>query len=158
MNCHDFATPVKEKLVEKVANLLPGKLNGIQLYSDGATAVEAGLRAARVITGKHEFISGFRDFHGKTLGAVSCARMARGNVLSYSPTRTAGFYMVPRPDPYRPLFTRPTVRSTPDGPIFDFNREFIFEGTAGNVGCFCPGTGARLGRIDLLRPTISFRN
>jgi len=135
MNCHDFATPVKEKLVEKVANLLPGKLNGIQLYSDGATAVEAGLRAARVITGKHEFISGFRDFHGKTLGAVSCARMARGNVLSYSPTRTAGFYMVPRPDPYRPLFTRPDGSIDTDAYI-DFYREFIFEGTAGNVAAF----------------------
>ncbi|MBN1542390.1 aspartate aminotransferase family protein [candidate division KSB1 bacterium] len=135
MNCHDFSTPVKEKLVEKVAQVLPGNLNGMQLYSDGTTAVEAALRAARVITGKHEFISCFRDFHGKTLGAVSCARMARGGVLSYAPTRAPGFYMVPRPDPYRPLFTCADGTIDTDAYI-DFYREFILEGTAGNVAAF----------------------
>ena len=106
MNAHDFTTPVKEKLMEKMAGILPGKLNAIQLYSDGTAAVEAAIRAARAITNKHEFISAYRDFHGKTLGAVSCAQMYRGETYSYGPTRAAGFYMVPRPDPYRPLWTR----------------------------------------------------
>src|SRR3990167_242472 len=32
MNCHDFTTPVKEELFEKLAKILPGKLNGMQLY------------------------------------------------------------------------------------------------------------------------------
>jgi len=105
MNAHDFTTPVKEKLMEKMAGILPGKLNAIQLYSDGTASVEAALRAARAITNKHEFISAYRDFHGKSLGAVSCAQMFRGETYSYGPTRTAGFYMVPRPDPYRPLWT-----------------------------------------------------
>ena len=135
MNCHDFTTPVKEKLVSKMADILPGNLNGIQLYSDGATAVEAGLRAARVISGKHEFISCFRDFHGKTMGAVSCARMSRGEVLSYAPTRVAGFYMVPRPDPYRPLFKKQDGTIDTDAYI-DFYKEFIREGTVGNVAAF----------------------
>ena len=90
MNVHDFSTPVKEKLMEKMASVLPGKLNAIQLYSDGTTAVEAAIRAARAITGKHEFISGYRDFHGKTQAAVSCAQMYRSETLSYGPTRAAG--------------------------------------------------------------------
>jgi len=135
MNCHDFITPVKEALVEKLAAIMPGDLNAVQFYSDGTTAVEAGQRAARAITGKHEFISGYRDFHGKTMGAVSCARMARADVLSYGPSRSAGFYMVPRPDPYRPLFKKSDGRIDTDAYI-DFYQEFIKEGTVNNVAAF----------------------
>ncbi len=135
MNCHDFITPVKEALVEKLATIMPGDLNAVQFYSDGTTAVEAGQRAARAITGKHEFISGYRDFHGKTMGAVSCARMARADVLSYGPSRSAGFYMVPRPDPYRPLFKKADGQIDTDAYI-DFYQEFIKEGTVNNVAAF----------------------
>ncbi len=135
MNCHDFTTPVKDKLLQKIAEVLPGNLNGVQFYCDGSTAVEAGLRAARAITGRHEFISCFRDFHGKTMGAVSLARMARGDVLAYGPTRAPGFYLVPRPDPYRPTFTKPDGRIDTDQYI-RFYEQFIQEGTAGNVAAF----------------------
>ena len=82
MNAHDFTTPVKEKLMEKMAEILPGKLNAIQLYSDGTTAVEAAIRAARAISNKHEFISAYRDFHGKSMSAVSCAQMYRSETFS----------------------------------------------------------------------------
>ena len=70
MNAHDFTTPVKEKLMEKMASVLPGNLNAIQLYSDGTAAVEAAIRAARAISNKHEFISAYRDFH--EIGRASC--------------------------------------------------------------------------------------
>ncbi|WP_419212099.1 aspartate aminotransferase family protein [Maribacter sp. X9] len=135
MNCHDFATPVKEKLLEKMDEVLPGTLNSIQLYSDGTTAVEAGIRAARAISGKHEFISGYRDFHGKTMGAVNMAQMIRGDVFSYGPTRSAGYYMVPRPDPYRPVFKKSDGSIDTDA-YMDFYRQFIQEGTVGNVAAF----------------------
>lgn len=135
MNCHDFTTPVKEKLLEKMAEVLPGKLNSVQFYSDGTSAVESGLRAARAINGRYEFISCFRDFHGKSMGAVSCAQMVRGDVFSYGPTRAPGFYMVPRPDPYRPTFTKPDGTIDTDGYI-SFYEEFIRESTVGNVSAF----------------------
>jgi 4-aminobutyrate aminotransferase-like enzyme len=135
MNAHDFANPVKEKLVEKLADVLPGNLNAMQFYSDGTAAVEAGIRAARAISGKHEFISAFRDFHGKTMGAVSCAQMHRGDVHSYGPTRAPGFYMVPRPNPYRPHFKKVDGSIDTDAYI-DFYREFILEATVGNVAAF----------------------
>lgn len=135
MNAHDFTTPVKEKLVEKVAEILPGKLNAIQLYSDGTSAVEAGIRAARAITNKHEFISCYRDFHGKSMAAVSCAQMLRGDVHSYGPSRAPGFYMVPRPDPYRPLWTKPDGNIDTDMYI-SFYEEFIRESTVGNLAAF----------------------
>ncbi len=131
MNCHDFTTPVKLELLERLVDVLPDGLNGVQLYDSGTTAVEAALRVVRAATGKHEFISCFRDFHGKTGHAVSLARMKPSN----APARAAGFYMVPRPDPYRPLFTKP------DG-VIDTDRylelydEFIAEATTGQVAAF----------------------
>jgi len=131
MNCHDFTTPIKTALLEKLVDVLPGDLSGIQLYDSGTTAVEAGLRLVRAATGKNEFISCYRDFHGKTGHAVSLARMKACN----GPARAPGFYMVPRPDPYRPLFT------TPDGTIdtdayLEFFDEFIAEATTGRIGAF----------------------
>jgi 4-aminobutyrate aminotransferase/4-aminobutyrate aminotransferase/(S)-3-amino-2-methylpropionate transaminase len=135
MNAHDFTTPVKEKLMEKMAGILPGKLNAIQLYSDGTSAVEAAIRAARAITGRHEFLSCFRDFHGKSMAAVSCAQMIRGDVHSYGPTRAPGFYMVPRPDPYRPHWTKQDGTIDTDRYI-TFYDEFIRESTVGNLAAF----------------------
>lgn len=135
MNAHDFTTPVKEELMQKMASVLPGKLNAIQLYSDGTAAVEAAIRAARAITNKHEFISTYRDFHGKTMAAVSCAQMYRGETHSYGPTRAPGFYLVPRPDPYRPLWTKADGTIDTDAYI-KFYDDFIREGTVGNVAAF----------------------
>jgi 4-aminobutyrate aminotransferase/4-aminobutyrate aminotransferase/(S)-3-amino-2-methylpropionate transaminase len=135
MNIHDFTTPIKEKLLEKMGSVLPGKLNSVQLYSDGTTAVEAAIRAARAISGKHEFISAYRDFHGKSMGSVSCAQMYRSETHSYGPTRSAGFYMVPRPDPYRPLWTKSDGTIDTDAYI-SFYENFIKEGTVGNVAAF----------------------
>ena len=103
MNCHDFTTPIKMRLLEKVAEIAPGegkkKLTGMQLYDSGTTAVEAGLRVMRAATGKLEFISFHRDFHGKTLGAVSLARMDPTQGL-----RAPGFFLAPRPFCYRCVF------------------------------------------------------
>ena len=44
MNCHDFTTPIKTKLLGKLAEISMGDLNGVQFYDSGTTAVEAGLR------------------------------------------------------------------------------------------------------------------
>ena len=128
MNCHDFTTPVKAALLEKLVEIMPPGLNGVQLYDSGTTAVEAAIRIARAATGKFEFLSCFRDFHGKSGHAVSLARMNATN----GPGRAPGFYMVPRPDPYRPLWT------TSDGSIdtdayLRFYDEFIVEATTRQV-------------------------
>ncbi|NJD04500.1 MAG: aspartate aminotransferase family protein [Ruminiclostridium sp.] len=96
MNCHDFTTEIKMKLLEKLASITMGDLNGIQLYDSGTTAVEAGLRCARTASGKFEFISFWRDFHGKTMGAVSCAIVDKSQGM-----RAPGFFLAPRPNCYR---------------------------------------------------------
>jgi len=131
MNCHDFTTPVKEALVRKLAEILPGDLNGMQFYDSGTVAVEAAIRLARAATGRGEFLSCFMDFHGKTLGAVSCARM---NPM-YAPTRMPGFYMLPRPDTYRPLWTRADGTLDTEAYLDHYDR-FIREGTAGQPAAF----------------------
>jgi 4-aminobutyrate aminotransferase-like enzyme len=128
MNCHDFTTPVKLRLLEKLVEVLPGDLACVQLYDSGTTAVEAGLRLCRAATGRHEFLSCFRDFHGKTGHAVSLARMNRTSGASRAP----GFYMLPRPDPYRPHFTKADGMIDTDG-YLKFYDEFLAEGTAGQV-------------------------
>ncbi len=131
MNAHDFSSEIKVRLLEKMASCLPGDLKSFQLYDSGTTAVEAGLRTCRAATGKHEFISCFMDFHGKSGHAVSLARMTKFS----GPTRSPGFYMVPRPDTYRPWWTRE------DGSIdtekyLEFYDKFITESTTGQIAAF----------------------
>ncbi|HEY3416278.1 MAG TPA: aspartate aminotransferase family protein [Armatimonadota bacterium] len=131
MNCHDFNTPVKVELLEKLAEIQPWDLTGMQLYDSGTTAVEAALRVARAATGKYEFISCFMDFHGKSGHAVSCAKMNATNGMG----RAQGFYMVPRPYPYRALFTQADGTIDTDAYI-NFYGEFIDNATTGNVAAF----------------------
>jgi 4-aminobutyrate aminotransferase-like enzyme len=128
MNCHDFTTPLKLRLLEKLIDVLPGDLSGVQLYDSGTTAVEAGLRLCRSASGKHEFISFFKDFHGKSGHSVSLARMKTVN----GPHRAGGFYMVPRPDPYRPLFTREDGSLDTERYLALYD-EFITEATTGQI-------------------------
>ena len=128
MNCHDFTTPVKVKLLEKLMEILPDELGGVQLYDSGTTAVEAGLRVCRAATGRNEFLSCFGDFHGKTGHAVSLARMKP----VYGVTRAPGFYMLPRPNPYRPHFTKADGSIDTDA-YLKFYDEFLLEGTTGQV-------------------------
>ena len=131
MNCHDFTTEIKVRLIEKLVDILPGDLAGIQLYDSGTTAVEAALRTCRAATGKTEFISCFRDFHGKSGHAVSLANMSKFSGVG----RAQGFYMVPRPDVYRPLWTR--VDGTLDTEQYlDFYDHFIKESTTGQIAAF----------------------
>lgn len=131
MNCHDFTTPIKMQLLEKLVEILPGDFAGVQLYDSGSTAVEAGIRACRAASKKNEFISAFKDFHGKTLGAVSLARM---NPM-YAASRAPGFYMVPRPDTYRPWWTKEDGSIDTDK-YLEFYDEFIKESTTGQIAAF----------------------
>jgi 4-aminobutyrate aminotransferase-like enzyme len=132
MNCHDFTTEIKTRLMEKLAQVLPGDLSSFQLYDSGTAAVEAGMRVLRAATGRNEMLSCFYDFHGKTYGAVSLAHI-RSHV--YGRVRAPGMHMVPRPDTYRPLWTKPDGTIDTDAYIA-FYREYIDKGTVGDVAGF----------------------
>lgn len=132
MNAHDFTTPIKTELMEKLAAVLPGDLSGFQLYDSGTAAVEAGIRVLRAATNKHETISCFNDFHGKTYGAVSLGHI-RSHV--YGATRAPGSHMVPRPDTYRPVWTKPDGQIDTDAYI-KFYGEYLDKATVGAVAGF----------------------
>ncbi|MCL5104867.1 MAG: aspartate aminotransferase family protein [Armatimonadetes bacterium] len=131
MNAHDFTTPIKVKLLEKMVEVLPGDLKGIQLYDSGTTAVEAGLRTCRAVTGNYEFISCFRDFHGKSGHSMSLANMTKLSGFG----RAQGFYMVPRPDTYRPWWIREDG-SLDTEKYLEFYASFIDNGTTNQVAAF----------------------
>ncbi len=128
MNAHDFTTPIKVKLLEKMTEILPKGMSAVQLYDSGTTAVEAGLRVCRAVTKKHEFLSCFQDFHGKSGHSASLARMNYTNGAGRAP----GFYMVPRPNPYRPLFKKADGSIDTDG-YLAFYSEFLAEATTNQV-------------------------
>ncbi len=132
MNAHDFTTPVKTELMEKLAEILPGDLNGFQLYDSGTTAVEAGMRVMRAATGKNEMISCFNDYHGKTYGAVSLGHI-RSHV--YGRVRAPGAHMVPRPDAYRPMWTKPDGTIDTDA-YLTFYEAYLDKATVGDVAGF----------------------
>lgn len=131
MNAHDFTTEIKTRLLEKMAATLPGDLSCFQLYDCGTAAVEAGLRTCRAATGKHEFISCYMDFHGKSGHAIGLARMTKFS----GPTRSPGFYLVPRPDTYRPLWNRPDGSLDTEA-YLDFYDQFIRESTTNQIAAF----------------------
>ena len=128
MNAHDFTTPIKVKLLEKMTEILPKGLTAVQLYDSGTTAVEAGIRVCRAVTGKSEFLSFYGDFHGKSGHSASLARMNATNGTG----RAQGFYMMPRPNPYRPLFKKADGSIDTDAYIAFFD-EFVTEATTGQV-------------------------
>jgi 4-aminobutyrate aminotransferase-like enzyme len=130
MNAHDFTTPIKMKLVEKMAEIAMGsgdkKLNGYQFYDSGTTAVEAGLRFMRAVSGKFEFISFHRDFHGKTMGAVGLAPLDVSQGL-----RAPGFFLAPRGNCYRCAFKQQHPQC--NLMCVDYIRTILKEETSGRV-------------------------
>ena len=132
MNAHDFTTPIKARLMEKMAATLPGDLNGFQLYDCGTAAVEAGLRVCRAATGRNELVSCFNDFHGKTQGAVSLAEFP---ALAYGAARVPGSHMVPRPNSNRPLWTKAGGAIDTDK-YLAFYSEYLDRATAHHVAAF----------------------
>jgi 4-aminobutyrate aminotransferase-like enzyme len=130
MNAHDFTTPVKMMLLEKMAEVAMGegdrRLTGVQFYDSGTAAVEAGLRMCRAATDKLEFISFHMDFHGKSMGAVGCARLDPSQGL-----RAPGFFLAPRGNCYRCAFKM----TFPECDLYcvDYLRTVIKEETAGRV-------------------------
>jgi 4-aminobutyrate aminotransferase-like enzyme len=132
MNAHDFTTSIKTRLVEKLVEVLPGDLRAFQFYDAGTAAVEAGLRVLRAATGRNEMVSGFGDFHGKTYGAVSLAQV-RSPV--YGRVRAPGAHMVPRPDPYRPMWMKADGTIDTDQ-YLAFYDEYLDKATVGDVAGF----------------------
>jgi acetylornithine/LysW-gamma-L-lysine aminotransferase len=66
-----FYNPVRAELMEKLISISPSSLSKVFLCNSGTESIEAALKFARISTGKKEFITAMRGFHGRTLGALS---------------------------------------------------------------------------------------
>ena len=58
-------------LLEKLVSVSPASITRAFLCNSGTEAVEAALKFARVSTGRTEYVTAMRGFHGRTMGAVS---------------------------------------------------------------------------------------
>ncbi|MHB0913517.1 MAG: aminotransferase class III-fold pyridoxal phosphate-dependent enzyme [Armatimonadota bacterium] len=65
-----FNKPLAD-LAEALARIAPGRLQYSFFCSSGTEAVEGALKAARMCTGRAEFISTVAGFHGKSMGSLS---------------------------------------------------------------------------------------
>ena len=66
-----FATEVRGRLGQLLAELTPGDLNTFFFTLGGAEANENALRLARMFTGRQKVIARYRSYHGATAGAIS---------------------------------------------------------------------------------------
>ncbi|MGC9983582.1 MAG: aspartate aminotransferase family protein [Polyangia bacterium] len=139
-----LTSEARVELCERLARLTPSpKLHRLQLYSSGAEAVESALRLAKCHTGKHEFVSFWGGFHGKTMGVLSLMGSRFKEKLG---PMLPGSHSVPYADCYRcPLklaypacslacveFARKQIRMSSAGSIAAVIVEPM-QGTSGNV-------------------------
>jgi 4-aminobutyrate aminotransferase / (S)-3-amino-2-methylpropionate transaminase / 5-aminovalerate transaminase len=93
-----YTTPIRAKLLSQIAALTPAPLKRVSLYSGGAEAVESALRLARAHTGKHEVLSFWGGFHGKTGGVLNLMGSDFKHGLG---PMLPGTFNAPYPDCYR---------------------------------------------------------
>jgi 4-aminobutyrate aminotransferase-like enzyme len=138
-----FATPERAEAFRLLAEVAPGKLKRAHLYSGGAEAVEAALRLARSVTKKHEVVSFWGGFHGKTGGVIGL--IGDESKQGYGPL-PGGQYQVPYADCYRCAFkmkypscglycvefARQQIKNATAGALAAIVAEPA-QGTAGNV-------------------------
>lgn len=73
LNCYDFPTPDRVTLAKRLVELMPENLNKAFLLTTGSEATEAAMRVAKRYTGRHEMLSFYGGFHGRTFGVMSMA-------------------------------------------------------------------------------------
>ena len=99
MNCYSFPTAERVTLSERLVKLLPPNLDKVFLLTTGAEATEAALRIAKRFTGKHEVLSFYGGFHGRTYGPISVAG-SLGTRRKFGPALPGGI-MAPYGNCYR---------------------------------------------------------
>ena len=62
---------VRSKLLKKLVEITPRSLTRAYLCNSGAESVEAALKFSRLHSGRTNFVTAMRGFHGRTMGAVS---------------------------------------------------------------------------------------
>ncbi len=128
---HDYMTPVKHAFNQKLITTCDNGLRNIHLYDSGGVAIDIAIKAARAITKKQEVISCFGDHHGKSLAGASLGK------ISHIPEfyRLPNFHLVPRPNPYAPMWIDDSGDIDTDKYI-EFYETYINESTTGQIAAF----------------------
>jgi putrescine aminotransferase len=71
LSSQELLDPLRGALAELLGEITPGDLQYSFFINNGTDAVEGAIKLARVYTGKTNFISSLRGFHGKSCGALS---------------------------------------------------------------------------------------
>jgi taurine--2-oxoglutarate transaminase len=66
-----FATEIRGRLGQKLAEILPGDLDKVFFTLGGAEAIENAIKLARHFTGRYKVLSRYRAYHGATMGAMT---------------------------------------------------------------------------------------
>ncbi len=66
-----FYNDTRALFLEKLNQITPPNLTRSFLTNSGTEAMEAAIKFTRISTGKTDFITTMRGFHGRTLGALS---------------------------------------------------------------------------------------
>jgi taurine---2-oxoglutarate transaminase len=66
-----FATEIRGRLGQKMAEILPGDLDKVFFTLGGAEAIENAIKLARHHTGRHKVLARYRAYHGATFGAMT---------------------------------------------------------------------------------------
>jgi taurine---2-oxoglutarate transaminase len=66
-------TKVRGELGKKLAEICPGDLNKAFFTVCGATAIENGIKLARLYTGRHKILTRYQSYHGATMGTISAS-------------------------------------------------------------------------------------
>jgi putrescine aminotransferase len=71
LSSQELLDPLRGALAKLLGEVAPGDLQYCFFINNGTDAVEGAIKLARIFTGKTNFISSLRGFHGKSCGALS---------------------------------------------------------------------------------------
>jgi taurine---2-oxoglutarate transaminase len=66
-----FATEIRGRLGQKLAEILPGDMDKVFFTLGGAEAIENAIKLARHYTGRYKVLARYRAYHGATMGAMT---------------------------------------------------------------------------------------
>ncbi|MBD3293143.1 MAG: aminotransferase class III-fold pyridoxal phosphate-dependent enzyme [Armatimonadia bacterium] len=84
---YDFPTPERVTLAKRMVEVTPENLDACFMITTGSEATEAAMRMAKRFTGKHEIISFYGGFHGRT-GMAMASAGKQGTKYHYGPVLT----------------------------------------------------------------------
>ncbi len=131
MNCYSFPTPERVILSQRLTDLLPDNLDKVFLLTTGAEATEAAIRIAKRYTGKHEILSFYGGFHGRTYGPMSVAGN-KGTKRKFGP-QLPGAILAPFPYFYRDFYQSETEEECGERCIANLDR-IIDSTSTGDLG------------------------